>query len=329
MSLGHRSRQASLTCNALLAALCVLAASCSPDGRTFIAKPGTKYDPDSGLPLEIISTADKAEMLLVKTGSFRRGDPAEVTRMTYVQAFYIDKFEVTNERYQRFVSARNWTPPSSTAEGAALLRWANGKFPKGRANYPVVLVSFEDAAAFAEWAGKKLPAQRQWEYAARGPEARQFPWGDSKPAPNECNTADRLAGRELPTSGAWQSWYTEWMKRKPEERNAAALAPVGSFPKDVSPFGCVDMGGNVREWCVKNTEDASIRPLQSESERGRDVASGSCAACGGSWLRPAAEAQPWRCDNLDSAPYYDVGFRCVISAGEPDIRKLAKPPATK
>jgi len=306
----------------LIAAIALLAASCSPNNGPYRPKPGTSYDPDTGLPLEIISAKDNAEMVLVRAGAWKKGRPNGTVRRTRINAFYIDKYEVTNEAYHRFVSAEHWAAPLSAAPDAALFSWTDGHYPQGRGRYPVVLVSFEDAAAYADWAGKKLPTQEQWEYAARGTRCREFPWGSVKLPPADCNTADRLAGRELFDNDMWQEWYTEWAKQEPAKRNAEALKPVGTFPKDVSPFGCFDLGGNVSEWCVKTAEMNHANGHGSEMPE--TVAPNGHVTCGGSWLKPAGATRAWRYDAVASAPYYDVGFRCVVPASHPAIQALAR-----
>jgi formylglycine-generating enzyme required for sulfatase activity len=307
-----------------VAALCVLAASCSSEDKPYVARPGTDVDPGSGLPLEIISTKDGSEMVLVKGGTFLKGDPQDITSTAEVPAFYIDKYEVTNKRYRRFVAAAGHRPPTFPAREAALLRWAGGTYPSGRAGYPVVLVTYEDALAYADWAGKRLPSQLQWEYAARGPDARVYPWGNSKLPPEACNTADRLAGIELLGNGMWQEWYNTWSKRDPEKRNADVLRPVGSFPRDRSPFGCLDMAGSVREWCVKRSVENGVAKLDTDWEsNGTALHQHTQVTCGGSWLTDLGQARAWEHSKTESAPYYDVGFRCVIPADDPDIQALA------
>ena len=97
-----------------------------------------------------------------------------------------------------------------------LKHWKNGKIPKGKENYPVVYVDYWDAKAYAEWAGKKLPTEAQWQYAAQGTDGRIFPWGD------------------------------KWDPKKANV-NSNGTKPVGSYPEGASPFGVLDMAGNVAE----------------------------------------------------------------------------------
>ncbi|MCS7080412.1 MAG: bifunctional serine/threonine-protein kinase/formylglycine-generating enzyme family protein [Chloracidobacterium sp.] len=131
-----------------------------------------------------------------------------------VAPFFMDKTEVTNEQYAKFVQETGHPPP---------LNWKGQKtFPPGTAKLPVAEVSWDDAQAFAKWAGKRLPTEVEWEYAARGTDRRLYPWG------NEFDPSKLNAGRDI--------------SRIKDQRRQ-----VGSFNGE-SPFGLLDMAGNVSEW---------------------------------------------------------------------------------
>jgi len=100
-------------------------------------------------------------MVLVPGGTFCAGDPEDIPQAVSVKSFYMDKFEVTNRRYHAFVSATGWRCPALAILDAAGLEWPEGRCPKGREDCPAILVSNWDAAAFAAWAGKRLPTQKQ------------------------------------------------------------------------------------------------------------------------------------------------------------------------
>ncbi len=310
-----------LSCAIAVVSVC-LPLACSKRSGPFEPKPGTSYDATTGPPMEIISRTDGAEMVLVPAGSFYLGDPDSLPRMVSLKAFYIDKFEVTNRRYEAFLSATGQRGPTIATADSVGLDWPDGRCPKGREDCPVVLVSYEDAAAFAAWAGKRLPTQEQWEYAARGPKSTVYPRGNSKLSWDKCNLADRLAGEEIIGRAAWDDWYSRWSRQDPVKRNAEAVAPVGLFPDDVSVFGCRDMGGSVREWCVKK---ARPNGYGLNSDHMEPVPSDSPVVCGGSWLVDAGRAQSWRHEATAPGRYADVGFRCVVPADHPAIRALARP----
>ncbi|MCK4445475.1 MAG: SUMF1/EgtB/PvdO family nonheme iron enzyme [Candidatus Marinimicrobia bacterium] len=130
-----------------------------------------------------------------------------------LDSFYINIHEVTNKQYKEFSDATGYKPkwPMNF-----LKNWKNRKYPRGKANYPVVYIDYWDAKAYAKWAGKELPTGAQWQYAAQGTDGRLFPCGD---------------------------------KWDPEKANVGSngTLPVGSYPEGASPFGVLDMIGNVAE----------------------------------------------------------------------------------
>jgi formylglycine-generating enzyme required for sulfatase activity len=129
--------------------------------------------------------------------------------MVVVKNFYLDVYEVTCREYKAFVEATNRNPPPT---------WKNGNYPPGTDRYPVTGVSWEDADAYARWAGKRLPTEEEWEFAARGKEGLRYPWGNSWK--NECANADNVQ---------------------------RGITNVGSY-KCASPFGIQDLIGNAWEW---------------------------------------------------------------------------------
>lgn len=156
------------------------------------------------------------DMVFIPAGDFTMGTndwwpKSSPEHKRYIDAFYIDKYEVTNARYKAFVNAANYQVPD---------HWINGKIPEGRAKHPVVFVNWFDADAFCKWEGKRLPTEAEWEKAARGTDKRIFPWGD-KFDKNMGNTPQYGKGNTM---------------------------PVGSFENGKSPYGAYDMAGNVFEW---------------------------------------------------------------------------------
>lgn len=132
-------------------------------------------------------------------------------RKVYLGAYYIDKYEVTNAEYKKFIDAKKRRPPNY---------WVNNNsYPPGAEDYPVASVNWYDADAYCKWAGKKLPTEAEWEKAARGTDGRRFPWGDVFDE-KKCNCAGQYRG----------------------------VMPAGRFEAGKSPYGVYDMAGNVYEW---------------------------------------------------------------------------------
>ena len=130
----------------------------------------------------------------------------------WLPTYYIDVYPVTNAEYARFLTATSHAPPQ---------QWENGLPPEGVDDHPVVFVTWHDATAYAEWAGKSLPTSQQWEKAARGTRGTVYPWGD-QPTPAKCNV---------------------------RENGVGSTTPVDCYQSGVSPYGVFDMCGNVWEWC--------------------------------------------------------------------------------
>ncbi|MFF0205944.1 SUMF1/EgtB/PvdO family nonheme iron enzyme [Streptomyces sp. NPDC005017] len=135
----------------------------------------------------------------------------------WTEAYLIDVYPTTNADYARFVQATGHRPPQ---------HWPEEECPDSVIDHPVVWVTWHDAAAYAQWAGKSLPTSQQWEKAARGSKGRTYPWGDA-PTAAKCNVLD--AGIERTT-------------------------PVSRYQSGVSPYGVFDMCGNTWEWCSNETD---------------------------------------------------------------------------
>lgn len=135
----------------------------------------------------------------------------------WLPTFYIDVYPVTNAEYARFVAATGYALPQ---------HWEEGQYPKHPSDHPVVFVTWNDAAAYAEWAGKSLPSGQQWEKAARGTRGTVYPWGD-QPTPAKCNV---------------------------RENGVGSTTVVDCYQSGVSPYGVFDMCGNIWEWCSTETK---------------------------------------------------------------------------
>jgi len=142
--------------------------------------------------------------------------------------YAMDRTPVTNALFAEFLKASGYQPKARTN---FLKHWRNGAPPQGKENHPVVFVDLEDARAFAQWAGKRLPTEEEWQFAAQGADERKFPWGNEVPKPND----DRCNGFGPDTT------------------------PVKQFPAGRSPFGLYDMCGNTWEWTGSERTDGVNR----------------------------------------------------------------------
>jgi serine/threonine-protein kinase len=186
-----------------------------------------------------------------------------------VAPFFIDRTEVTNAQYQKFIFASGHRAPSN---------WKDGRVPPGEAAFPVVNVSWEDALACAKWQDKRLPTEAEWEFAARGTEGRLYPWG------------------------------TEWQGQRANTREGGPgrVLAAGSFPKGASPYGVLDLSGNVWEWTASD--------LTSYGGDSRILAPGKVIR-GGAWDVPRDRATAtYRGVVQPERTYEKTGFRCVRSA---------------
>jgi sulfatase modifying factor 1 len=248
----------------------------------------------SGWPLVIVGERDGATMALVPGGVFSIGNdqgaasdgPAQRVRLS---SFYIDRHEVTLGQFRRFLRETRYRgqPPTRA--------WAEDRREGSAETLPMVMVNARDAAAYATWAGKRLPTEAEWESAARGLEGHPFPWGSEPVAFSR-------------------------------PRKAREVYPVMSFPEDCSPFGIFDLGGNVREWTqdwydprggrrrartiLDNPTGPRSRPRSQEVVVKGGATNGAAAAREGI---PLEKRLP------------DLGFRCVLEI-EGEVRRTLPTP---
>ncbi|MCI0407812.1 MAG: formylglycine-generating enzyme family protein [Acidobacteria bacterium] len=231
-------------------------------------------------------------------------------RRVEVGPFYIDRTEVTQARYKDFVDATGREPPYWGREWAALYNWERGAYPEGLADHPVVLVTFEDAEAYCRWAGKSLPAEEEWEKAARGTGGRAYPWGERWDSAR-LNSSTSWSHRELPQIEIWTEWWRTVYHRKLRGK-VVTTRPVGSYPAGASPYGALDMAGNVFEWTA-SWYDAYPGSPYGNSEYGQKFR----VIRGGDWYldriytRAAA-----RLRNITDHRVPTIGFRCVCRPGD-------------
>jgi len=208
-------------------------------------------------------------------------DPARRT-VHFEKGFWIGRTEVTRAEYARYCAATGTSLPS---RGVHV-----GKVEQALADdQPVVQVDWSAATAYAAWVGGRLPTADEWEYAARGVDGRPWPWGSGwSNDVRRANVSDSAYGRALGSEPP----LDEIVRRLDD--GFPALAPVGSFPEGRSPFGCLDMIGNVSEWL--SDRDPAGKPL----------------VLGGSWQLSDWGARPWARFGVNDATYENVGLRVVV-----------------
>jgi formylglycine-generating enzyme required for sulfatase activity len=256
------------------------------------------------------------QMVRLPAGDFLMGSdrdrPDERPRhRVYLDGFEIDRYEVTNAQYRRFVEAASpGLPPY----------WRNGRYGGGQGAYPVVGVSWEEAEAYCRWAGKRLPTEAEWEKACRGTDGRSFPWGNVWD-PTHLNVD---LTQHVPNSAGAEvfPWQEAWalLETGPAEAGPPRLQPVGSYPLGASPYGVLDASGNASEWVADwynwtGYGDMTARnPLVTGPPWNHSVR-------GSAWYDPAG-MKGWsedmsRCSARNSSHELRdprTGFRCVRSA---------------
>jgi len=206
--------------------------------------------------------------VLVPAGPFTRGstrgaDDERPVKVTTLAAFHMDRTEVTRAMYSRCVAAHRCKPLAGELEAEA--------------NLPVTNVNWGEARAFCAFAGGRLPSEDEWEKAARGGDGREFPWGKEL----DCTHAN------------WGSFESEGPCAG---KNPGKPVDVGSYPQGASPYGVLDMAGNVWEWVADKYDRDPSR---------RVVRGGSCCSY---FVEPrAANRNAWDPNHRDG----DLGFRCV------------------
>ena len=247
--------------------------------------------------------ANNADMVLIPAGEFQMGSnngdyDEKPVHAVYIDAFYMDKYEVTNVQYKAFVDANpEWQKdriPAKYHAGYYLYDWKGNNYPTGKGNYPVTHVSWYAAMAYAQWTGKRLPTEAEWEKAARGGLiGKRYPWGDSIDL--------TMANYGMKTGG---------------------VTAVGNYL--VNGYGLYNMTGNVWEWCLDEYDGV----FYTSSPRWNPIAGGSITSVidnfmnikasrvlrGGGWNNAAQLVRVAERDSPDpTRANSNIGFRCVKS----------------
>jgi eukaryotic-like serine/threonine-protein kinase len=282
-----------------------LLTGCSPVQQTLTltALPTTTVS-TLGIGSTLISEKDGMTLLYVPAGEFTMGGKAEETlaacqkfglsclldwfkneeppHKVYLDSFWIDQTEVINAMYAKCVQDGKCVPPSSVKSYTRPSYYGNSQFD----NYPMINISWEDAKAYCSWANRRLPTEAEWEKTARGEDARAYPWGNDDPNNDLLN-----------------------YKHAMQDTTA-----VGKFPNGASPYGVLDMAGNVWEWVADWYDENYYAGSPTSNPLGPD--SGMEKVMRGGAFGSAAfnVRSAFRLVSAPADTYAWVGFRCAMSA---------------
>ena len=251
---------------------------------------------NSTLPTIKISPIDGKEMVLVPAGEFVMGTnktddekthlkigavkplflDQHPTRKIFLDSYYIDKYEVTNEEYKQFLDSSGYDELPG--------HWKYGTYAEGKDRYPVTHVTWREALTYALWAQKSLPTEAQWEKAARGVDGRIYPWGNDY----------------------------EKGKSNMDIDGARGLVEVGTYPADISPYKAYDLGGNVMEWTMDwyQAYPGSTYKNPRYGKTLKEIRGNACQKAGHYFL----EAYRYSFSRTEADPndyFVNVGFRCL------------------
>ena len=260
------------------------------------SRPIGKVHPPSGVgavpksagvqpPAEVIGK-DGAPMMLVPAGEFTMGsdkgdDDEQPVHRVFLDSFYMDKFEVTNGRFAKFVEAIQSEPPWG---------FADKETPVVRSDRPVRWVNWMEAFGYCLWAGKRLPTEAEWEKAARGTDGRVYPWGSDQPTPIHA-----VFGLK---------------------EGADMVAPIGNRDKGKSPYGIHDLAGNLYEWVADWYDEQFYTKNPAINPRGA-VEGTAKVQRGGSYINnPYRLRSSFRSKGDPTEHDPNVGFRCTEDASK-------------
>ena len=255
---------------------------------------GSKTPPtDASLEDTWTRPADEMVMVYVPEGEFEMGIVPQVKSVHSValDGFWLDRTEVTNRQYRRCVEAEACNPPERSDSFSGDAYYGESAYD----DYPILWVNWHQAVAYCEWAGARLPTEAEWEYAARGPAGRAYPWGNEFDGTrlNYCDANCEASGGADTTA----------------DDGYAETAPVGSFPSGASWCGALDLAGNVYEWMADRYGEY---PSEHQVNPQGPPSGGSRVLRGGSWEDKSLAVHSAFRGQLDpDRIWYALGFRCV------------------
>ncbi len=240
---------------------------------------GVWFARSTAAPEQTVTGKDGAPLVLVPAGNFTMGDDEESPRHElYLDAFYIDRFEVTTARYAKFLAATGSAHPPDGWEKLDLNRGAE---------LPVVGVDWNDAVAYCRWVARRLPTDAEWEKAARGGDGRRYPWGDATPT----------------------SAHANHQNASPEAYDGG-LTAVGAHPTGRSPYGVDDLAGNAAEW-VADWYAESFSRSEVRNPKGPESGTAHVIRGGGRFDPGERLVAAKRYHGNPELRAEDIGFRCA------------------
>jgi formylglycine-generating enzyme required for sulfatase activity len=243
----------------------------------------TQISPKDGM-MQVYVPAGEFLMGSDKTKDSQAFDNELPQHTVYLDAFWIDQTEVTNAEYAGCAASGQCTPPHETSSSNRSSYYGNSQFD----SYPVINMDWSQATAYCAWAGRRLPSEAEWEKAARGTDSRIYPWGNDISC-NQSNYWGKDGGCKGDTSR------------------------VGSYPSGASPYGALDMAGNVWEW-VNDWFGSSYYQNSPARNPGGPDSGTSHVLRGGSWnINVRLVRSAYRSDYAPVNRLYFIGFRCAAS----------------
>jgi formylglycine-generating enzyme required for sulfatase activity len=297
-----KSRNFQTTLALIVVALAISACGPSPEEQTVTAAaltaaaatktPTLAPTPTLGIGSTAISDSDGMVLMYVPEGDFERrhvlGPSSGPVHTVYLDAYWIDRTGVTNGMYAECVEAGACEPPKDSSSFSRDSYYGNAAYE----NYPVIYVNWHNAESYCSWAGRRLPTEAEWEKAARGTDGRTYPWGEGI----DCTLANYRG------------------KDGGSDFCIGDTSEVGSYPDGASPYGALDMAGNVWEWVV-DWYDEDYYSISSRSNPTGPSSGGNIgrrALRGGSWyVKDEYVRSALRNHREPTFAYYYNGFRCA------------------